>query len=418
MLSREDNDLLTRTGPGTPGGDFMRRYWHPVALAEELPAGGAPLPVRILGENLTLFRDEQGRVGLLGLHCAHRGADLSYGRIEDGGLRCLYHGWLYDINGRCLEQPGEPAGSTFHTRMRQLAYPCQERAGMIFTYLGPGDPPLLPAYEFLDAPPERRFVVKIFQECNYLQANEGNLDQAHLSFLHKDLSAPRDGLWSYLLQDTSPLIDPEETDFGLRVYSVRRLGPDKRYVRLSNLLLPHASAFPTLMQDGYQVHYHVPIDDAHHWKYVYLFERACTPSEEYVQCIRGEMAPGHRLARSPANRYLQDRESMQTSTFSGLGSYCFQSQDACVTEGAGPIQDRTQEHLGATDKAVIATRRLLLRAIREVQAGREPPHVVRDPAANRFPHLVATDFDLPASADWRTYWKTPAAPQVGTEART
>src|SRR5579871_1839725 len=145
MLAQADNEQLTRVGPGTPCGAMLRRYWQPAALSEELPAGGAPLPVRMLGEDLVLFRDEHGQPGLLGIHCAHRGADLSYGRLEDGGLRCLYHGWLYDRTGRCLEQPGEPAGSTFHERIRQTAYPCQEVAGIIFAYLGPGEPPLLPA---------------------------------------------------------------------------------------------------------------------------------------------------------------------------------------------------------------------------------------------------------------------------------
>src|ERR1043166_5171370 len=149
MISAEENMLLTQTGPGTPCGELMRRYWQPVALAEELPPGGAPLPVRILSEDLVLYRDEQGQPGLLGLHCPHRGADLSYGRLEDGGLRCLYHGWLYDVTGQCREQPGEPGGSTFHERVRPLAYPCVERAGGIFAYLGPGEPPLFPAYEFL-----------------------------------------------------------------------------------------------------------------------------------------------------------------------------------------------------------------------------------------------------------------------------
>src|SRR5918996_4744741 len=131
MLTKEENELLTRTGPGTPCGELMRRYWQPAALSEELPPGGAPLPVTLFGEELVLFRDDQGRIGLIGLHCSHRGADLSYGRLEDGGLRCIYHGWLYDRTGRCLEQPGEPEGSTFHERIRQTAYPCREVAGVI-----------------------------------------------------------------------------------------------------------------------------------------------------------------------------------------------------------------------------------------------------------------------------------------------
>jgi phenylpropionate dioxygenase-like ring-hydroxylating dioxygenase large terminal subunit len=170
MLTREQNDLLTQTGRGTPCGELMRRYWQPLALVGELDNRAAPLPVRILGEDLVLFRDDRGQIGLLDLHCAHRGADLSYGRLEDGGLRCVYHGWLYDVSGRCLDQPGEPAGSDFRKKVRQRAYPCQERSGIIFTYMGPGEPPLLPNYDFLSAPEERRVIVKLYQECNYLQA--------------------------------------------------------------------------------------------------------------------------------------------------------------------------------------------------------------------------------------------------------
>jgi phenylpropionate dioxygenase-like ring-hydroxylating dioxygenase large terminal subunit len=191
-MLREENELLTRTGPGTPAGELLRRYWQPVALSEELPIGSAPLPVRLLSEDLVLFRDEDGKSGLLGIHCSHRGADLSYGRLEDGGLRCIYHGWLYDRTGRCLEQPGEPAGSTFYKRIRQTAYPCVECGGMILAYLGPGEPPPVPPYEFLAAPDDRRANTKIFHECNYLQAFEGTFDPQHLLFLHKTFNAARD----------------------------------------------------------------------------------------------------------------------------------------------------------------------------------------------------------------------------------
>jgi phenylpropionate dioxygenase-like ring-hydroxylating dioxygenase large terminal subunit len=189
MLTSEENELLTRIGPSTAGGDLLRRYWQPAALLEELPPGGAPIPVTLMGEELVLFRDEHGQPGLLGLHCSHRGADLSYGRIEDGGLRCLYHGWLFDRGGRCLEQPGEPAGSTFHERIKHPSYPCVERAGVIFAYLGPGEPPLFPNYDFLMADDRHVISTKLFSECNYLQANEGNIDSVHLSFLHRMLNA-------------------------------------------------------------------------------------------------------------------------------------------------------------------------------------------------------------------------------------
>src|SRR5512134_3509544 len=162
MMTREENELLTQTGPGTPCGEMMRRYWQPVGLSEELPVGGAPLSVRILGEELVLFRDDQGRVGLLGLHCAHRGTDLSYGRIEDGGLRCLYHGWLYDIDGRCLDQPAEPSISRFKEKICHLSYPCLERAGLIFAFMGEGEAPLLPDYEFLLVPETQTAIHRAF----------------------------------------------------------------------------------------------------------------------------------------------------------------------------------------------------------------------------------------------------------------
>ena len=154
MMTQEENDLLTQTGPGTPCGELMRRYWQPAALSEELPAGGAPLPVKLLGEDLVLFRDDQGRPGLLDLHCPHRGADLSYGRLEDGGLRCIYHGWLFDLHGNCLDQPGEPDGGKHKDAAHLKAYPCKEHAGIIFGYLGPGEPPCLPGYEIFDVPDE------------------------------------------------------------------------------------------------------------------------------------------------------------------------------------------------------------------------------------------------------------------------
>src|SRR5712692_2349482 len=231
MLTKEQNELLTQTGPGTPGGELLRRYWQPVALAEELPPGGAPLPVRMLGEDLVLFRDESGRPGLLGRHCAHRGADLSYGRLEDGGLRCLYHGWLYDVAGRCLEQPGEPADSTFCTRIRQLAYPAVERGGIIFAYLGPGEPPLLPNYEFLAVPEAQRYATKYYQDCSYLQGSEGNLDPVHNNLLHHpnhNLEHVQDGRVHGFRGGRGPVpgrqsLDCAPTEFGLELCDVTGL---------------------------------------------------------------------------------------------------------------------------------------------------------------------------------------------------
>jgi phthalate 4,5-dioxygenase len=232
-MTREENELLTRTGPGTPCGELMRRYWQPAVLSEELSPGTAPLPIKLLGEDLVLFRDDQGRAGLLGIHCSHRGADLSYGRIEDGGLRCIYHGWLYDIQGRCLDQPGEPGGGAGRDGVRHPAYPCIEQAGVIFTYMGPQPAPLFPRYEFLAVPEEQVFATKLFHECNYLQANEGNIDLSHLTFLHYDYR--NRGIGGLEVQGTeanglnargaAPAVetaDAELTGFGVRSFKIRR----------------------------------------------------------------------------------------------------------------------------------------------------------------------------------------------------
>jgi len=416
MISAEENRLLTETGPGTPCGELLRRYWQPVALSEELPQGAAPLRVAVLGERLVLFRDDLGRPGLLGLHCSHRATDLSYGRVEDGGLRCLYHGWLYDICGRVLEQPGEPGGGARRDEIQHLAYPCEERGGVIFAYMGPGAPPLLPRYEFLEVPPPQRSVVKIAYSCNYLQANEGNIDPVHLSFLHRYMGDEQvlrgrlvrgaDAADNVLLgHDNAPTIEVEVTDFGLRVYTVRATEAGSLYLRITNFIMPNLSAFGgSTVGEGYAVHWHVPIDDTRHWKYVFMFSRERPLPAELVEKSRSELGDDYRLLRNEANRYLQDRGSMSNKTFTGMG-FNFQAHDAFATESQGQIQDRTREHLVSSDKAIVAARKLLLNGIRELQAGRDPQHVVRNPEHNRFPHLAVVSEVVPASTDLKQYWR-------------
>jgi len=297
MLTQQENELLTRVGPKTPAGELLRRYWQPVALREDLPQDGAPIPIRILGEDLVLFRDDNGRAGLLGLHCSHRGADLSYGRVEDGGLRCIYHGWLYDVQGRCLDQPGEPNGGEHRQSICHLAYPCVEMAGLVFTYMGPDKPPLLPNYEALAAPEERRFIRKYFQECSYLQANEGNIDPVHLSFLHRQFEEGSDdrrlGLGvggtdsspdDLYKRDLAPSIEVEVTNFGVRIFAIRRASADQTFVRVSNFILPNLCAVPgEAGADGYNINWHVPIDDTHHWKYMLTFRRSAPLDRELMK---------------------------------------------------------------------------------------------------------------------------------------
>jgi len=417
MLSKEENDLLTRIGPGTPGGDWIRRYWQPAALSEELPIGGAPLPIKLIGEDLVLFRDDTGQPGLLGIHCAHRGADLSYGRTEDGGLRCIYHGWLYDRNGRCLEQPGEPAGSTFHERIRQLAYPVVERVGIVFAYLGPGEPPLLPAYDFLTAPEENVTVTKYLQDCNYLQGNEGNFDPQHLSFLHRLISTTPDDFRNAIQsKDKSPTIDPVETEFGMQLYAVRKVDEDQNFVKVRTFLMPNGSLVDSRGGNAYHSDWHVPIDDTHHWKYSIAFNRAGIDREADLALRKRPSEADYTLKRNRANRYLQSREEMHTDAYIGMGRD-FIIHDTWATEGEGPIYDRSSEHLGYTDRGIITMRNLMLAGIRAVQEGRDPLGVVRDPELNHFPDVLARDDMVPSNISWRFHWRQ-RLPQTEAEPAT
>ena len=420
MLTKEENRLITLTGSDTPGGALMRCYWHPIALAEELPPGGAPMPVKILGEELVLFRDDRDRLGLLGLYCSHRCADLSYGRIEDGGLRCLYHGWLFDINGRCLEQPAEPPESRYKEEIRHPAYPVIERAGLLLAYMGKGAPPLLPSYEFLSAPPEHRYLHKTFVECNYLQAVEGGIDPAHMSYLHRSWRAPP---WSrksprtvpgsdksaamFLRHDRSPKLEIERTDFGVRNYAIRDGGDGSRYVRISNFIMPDMVAnvgSEGRIGEGYSVHWHVPMDDENHIRFDFIFNRVRPVAREsYDQEFATELIE-NRYRRNKRNRYMQDRELMKTANFSGMGDH-HGAQDAFATETQGPIHDRSREHLGTSDACIVAARRQLLSGVAAVQAGRDPLHVIRDPARNDMSHIVVVSEVVPPDTDHKDLWK-------------
>ncbi|MBM2811977.1 MAG: phthalate 4,5-dioxygenase [Chloroflexi bacterium] len=427
MLTSEENELLTRTGPGTPGGNMIRCFWQPVALSAELPSGGAPVPIRILGEDLVIFRDERGQPGLLGIHCAHRGADLSYGRIEDGGLRCIYHGWLYDTTGRCLEQPGEPVGSTFHERIRHRAYPCHEAGGAIFAYMGTGEPPLFPDYEFFQVPDSHRWVHKYFHECNYLQGNEGNMDPSHPFFLHHFL--PGSALQrsrvpvddhrvtpAYNQEVHAPLVRAEEVEFGVRIYALYPATDDWTDVRVSHFVMPNTSAVgggPVPPGDGCLMNWHVPSDDTHHWRFSMAFKRSGPLDPRHAAERASVTGSDYRFARNLSNRYLQDRNEQRTDTFAGMGPI-FVVQDSYATETAGPIQDRTEERLGSCDAGVALARRMLLRAIQDVQEGRDPPHVIRRPEQNRLEGVRVTEERIPASMTWDAYRKARSSDREPT----
>ena len=422
MVNAHENDLITLTGPGTPGGKLMRRYWHPIALASELPTGCDPQPIQILGEELVLFRDEKGGVGLLGLYCPHRCADLSYGRVEDGGLRCLYHGWLFDTEGRCLETPGEPADSNYKDAINHLSYPCKEQAGLIFAYLGEGEPPILPDYEALRVPDDHRFNAKTIVECNYLQALEGDIDPAHLSYLHGAVVPPDDRAVPgsdraadfYYGDDRRPHLDIELADFGVRIISVRDAGDGKKYVRVTNFIMPNKAAIvgnEGRINQGYQINWHVPIDDTRHLRFDITINREHPiDTTRYTENMKDEVTPDGHMVRTRENRYLQDREELKNKTYTGMGGY-FLAHDSFASETQGRIHDRTREHLGTTDKFIAAARRQILQGVADVESGKDPMHTIRGGDDNDMSHIVVLSEVVPVEEDHMALWKKYASPE-------
>lgn len=403
MLSREDNDLLTRVGPGTAMGELMRRYWIPALLSEEIPEPDcAPVRVRLLGEDLVAFRDSQGRIGLLGEHCPHRGTSLFYGRNEECGLRCIYHGWKLDVDGNVLETPAEPRDSDFKRKVRHDAYPCREIAGMVFTYMGPPERrPLLPRYEWCDLRQDQVWPVKSYLGCNYLQGIEGDFDSSHTSFLHNnDLHHGES-----LKRDGAPRLEAEETAYGLRAISIRKLGDDRIYVRTSPFIMPSFSIVPgpptaKFEEDDIRgFRFWVPIDDQSTWLYI-LNMRKKPFSDAERTFLRSWVGPGYRRIRNLENDYRISRERQKTASYTGIDAVNPAEQDGCATESMGPVYDRSREHLGYSDKTIVALRKMLLQALAAMSEGKDPPHVLYDAGATDFSKLRSVKGVLPAGADW------------------
>jgi phthalate 4,5-dioxygenase len=394
MLSAEENQLITRVGRGNPMGELMRRYWIPALLSDEVPEPDCPpVRVRLLGEDLVAFRDSNGRVGLLDEHCSHRGTSLFFGRTEECGLTCIYHGWKYDIEGNVLATPAEPAGSTLRNKVHHTAYPCKEAAGVVFAYMGPKDCiPLFPEYEWTKVPRDHLYVTKSLQDCNYLQGLEGECDSSHLSFLHRAFSDKKRGGGDPEMygKDGAPKLEGVDTDFGVRMISCRDAGDGLTYLRVSNFVMPCYGFVPTGglkgNSEGYTIHAHVPVDDEHSWRFNLFFRRhrAVTQDERKLD---GDIGPDHRKVRNIHNDYLIDREEQRHETFIGIGK-SFVIHDSCATETMGPIFDRSKEHLGAGDITVIAVRKFLLQSLRALDSGKEPPHVLKSPEQNDMSHVA------------------------------
>ena len=379
MLSHEDNELLVRTGPGTPMGDLMRRYWIPAVFSYQIEKPDCP-PVRVglLGEKLVAFRDSEGKPGLLDERCPHRTASMFFGRNEDCGLRCVYHGWKFDVNGRCVDLPSEPAGSTLRRKVRIKAYPCCEEGGIVWAYMGPPEfQPEFPELEWAMVPASHRYVTRHTQECNWLQGLEGGFDTSHLAFLHTGDAPPNRNI-----VPSQYAVVP--TDFGFMAGTGRVLKKGEVLWASNLMCMPFHKIFATKPEAA---HMWVPIDDQNTMLYSvdYWPDRPLTDEDLertknyngiHVENIPGTDIPIH----NKSNDYNIDRE-LQASGKSYTGMVGLGVQDASVQESMGPIADRTIEHLGASDTAIIQIRKLLLQSLKDFRDGKTPPGL--DPKSYR-----------------------------------
>jgi phthalate 4,5-dioxygenase len=422
MLARDDNERVTRVGPGTPMGITMRRYWLPALLGWELPEPDcAPVRVKLLGEELVAFRDSRGRIGLLDERCPHRQASLFLGRNEECGLRCVYHGWKFDVDGQCVDMMNEPPELAFAAKIRTGAYPTVEAGGIVWAYLGPADRrPPLPHFAWTQAPPSHRHVSKVIQESNWLQGLEGGIDTSHAPILHRVLAtdSPRPGFdpMDPFVRGGAPTLELDVTNYGYRYAGLRPLASGDLHVRAYHFILPFHQIRPARIGAGSRGfsgaagHIWVPMDDE--TTMVYNWEHSTTEPLTDEDRLERRLGNGpldvdqatFRSKRNRENNYLLDRRVQKTETFTGIDG--INAQDRAVQESMGPIVDRTREHLGPADRAVTQARRLLLQATRTVEAGGTPPGV--EPS---YYTLHPAEALLPGTTDWRTLLG-PGAPRA------
>lgn len=391
MLRKEQNDLLTQTGPGTPMGQMFRSHWIPALLADELPEPECP-PVRIklLSERLLAWRDSEGKLSLIDEFCAHRGVSLWFGRNEEGGLRCPYHGWKYDHTGQCMEVPSEPEESGFCKRIKLKSYPLIERGGVLWAYMGdPEKTPPLPEWEFAMVPSDRSFMSKRWQECNWLQAMEGGIDSSHVSFLHGG-ELNRDPLFKgskgnqYNLKDRKPVFEVVQSAGGLFIGARRNAENGSYYWRITQWVMPAFTMIPPRGDHPVHGHFWVPIDDENcwAWSFDYKVTRPLTTEElsamKAGKGIHVPYVPGtYRPLQNKDNDYLMDRAAQKRGdTYSGIEGIAM--QDASLQESMGPIVNRTKENLVSTDNGIIMARHRILRSLKAMEKGEQPPGVALD----------------------------------------
>jgi phthalate 4,5-dioxygenase oxygenase subunit len=415
-ITKDLNERLTRTGPGTDMGEVFRSYWIPACLTEEIPvADGPPVRVRLLGEDLVAFRDSSGEVGLVEAYCAHRRAPLFYGRNEECGLRCVYHGWKFDAQGACVDMPSEPPYSKFRLRVAIAAYPTYEAGGIVWTYMGPTrEMPAPPDYEWLRAPSTHRRVSKTGEHANFLQCIEGGIDTAHSSFAHNnDITNPN----MLRTLDPHPTLEVDETDYGFRYGSIRNVSEDQSYIRVYQFFMPNQQMrafmmdFDGKMNDVPSIdgHIWVPIDDencyVYNWKYAASDATPISDDEWHRFEHMTGRAPEDRitgtywLKQNPSNDYLIDREIQRTKTFTGIAGV--NTQDFALQEGMGGIVRRDLEALGSTDRAIQSCRELLLEAADAVAHGRN----LRGTDPEAYAGVRASEALIPRGAQWRDAMK-------------
>ncbi|OWT63575.1 Rieske 2Fe-2S domain-containing protein [Candidimonas nitroreducens] len=417
MLKHEDNELLVRVGPKTAMGELMRLYWLPFLLSKDVPANGQPYRVRLLGEDLVAFRDSEGRVGLVDQACPHRGAPLVFARNEEGGLRCIYHGWKFSVDGRCHDMPAEPENTPMLNRVCVKAYSVRERNGVLWAYMGPDEtPPELPAMEWNMVPPENVHVSMRIQECNWLQALEGEIDSAHAAMLHGRVdSGGSIDQWKQAA-DLAPKFEVVQHDAGLHIAARRKLDEDKSYVRVNQFLMPFWTLVPPFSQyPELSGHAWVPIDDEHTLCIMFSYHPA-QPLYEKTRSLfeagHGGRETGHaslnsfepkpithpyynywsKYNRENAYGYSPDLARKYNAGMPGLWL-----QDAACQSGVSPIYDRSKENLGVSDSGVARTRRMLLAAVKQLAAeGARPPS-----AGLQQKYLVrAISITIPKDGDW------------------
>ncbi len=438
-MKAELNERLTQVGPGTPAGQLLRQYWQPVALLDEFDPVLAPAmavrpvkPVRVLGQDLVLFKNAQGAFGLLDRDCPHRGADLAFGRNEGDGLRCPFHGWKFDVTGQCTETPAEPTGSTLCSRIRQRSYPLVEKAGTLFAWLGPegATPPPFAALDAFEAPATHSFAFKGLWHCNWLQAFEVGIDPAHASYLHRffndaslddsygkqfrgasagDVGGERWPMTRVMREFGQPEISFTAQPYGFQLTALRKMNEALAHVRVTNAVFPQTFVIP-LSETMTITQMHVPVDDTHNHWYAFFtsFDGPVDKNTMRQQRLEAVSLPDYIPKSGRHNNWGFNPEEQQSSTYLGMGEDDINVHDQWACESMGAIQDRTREHLGTTDKVIMANRRLLQTAIATVADGGVAPGIA-DPAqhsAIRGPDTV--DGIAPADA-WEAWWHNAVA---------